>query len=106
MTRREQLSEEFHGLLRDNELAENVYFQPPSTVQMKYPCIRYERSDIFTRHADDMIYMYRDRYTVTVIDPNPDSPIPDILLKHFRLISFDRQYTVDNLNHVVFRLYY
>ena len=106
MTRRAQLSEELHSLLQKNEFEENVYFQPPSSVQMKYPCIRYERGDIFTRHADDMLYMYHDRYTVTVIDPNPDSPIPDILLKHFRLIKIDRRYTADNLNHTVLTLYY
>lgn len=106
MTRRLQLSDELHELLRENGYPENVYFQSPATVKMSYPCIRYSRSDIPAKYADNIRYMKKDKYQLTVIDPNPDSEIPDILLKHFSMINFDRPYTADNLNHFVLTLYY
>ena len=52
-----------------------VYFQPPETLQMKYPCIVYERYDISNTHADDLVYIQPRQYRVTVIDTNPDSDI-------------------------------
>lgn len=106
MIKRLQLSEELHKLLSKNDYPENVYYQPPPTVSMDYPCIRYTRSDIHTQYADNRIYMQKDQYTLIVIDPDPDSQIPEILLDHFPLISFDRQYPADNLNHFVLTLYY
>ena len=58
------------------DFSENVYFQPPSSVLMNYPAIVYERSSADTRHADNALYLHKCRYTVTVIDADPDSPIP------------------------------
>lgn len=106
MIKRLQLSDELHDLLRENKYPENVYYQAPSTVMMDYPCIRYNRSDIRTQYADNKAYIQKDQYTLIVIDPDPDSQIPEILLDHFPLISFDRQYPADNLNHFVLTLYY
>lgn len=106
MIRRLQLSDELHSLLKDNGYPENVYYQPPSTVLMEYPCIRYHREDILDKHADNTRYLSTDRYTLIVIDPDPDSQIPDILLNHFDKIRFDRPYTVENLNHFVLTLYF
>ena len=106
MIRSMQLSDEIHSLLKENDYPDNVYYQPPSSVSIEYPCIRYSRSDIDGHYADDIRYISKDRYTLIVIDPNPDSQIPDILLKHFRMIKFDRQYTAENLNHFVLSLYY
>lgn len=100
------LSERLHNLLKANDYPDNVYFQPPSTVQMDYPCIRYIRDDIHTKYADDIRYFNKDRYTLIVIDPNPDSQIPDLLLSNFPMIGFDRQYSADNLNHFVLSLYF
>lgn len=83
----------------------NVYFQPPASVKMQYPAIVYSRSNIVNHHADDSVYRQLPVYEVTVIDRDPDS---DIMWKVSRLphCSFDRHYTVDNLNHDVFTLYY
>lgn len=104
--RRLELSEELHNLLKENEYPDNVYFQPPSTSQMSYPCIRYSYDGMHTLPADNMKYIKKDRYTLIVIDPNPDCQIPDILLEHFKLISFNRSYPADNLNHFVLTLYF
>lgn len=89
------------GILGSGE----VYFQPPPTVQMEYPCIVYKRDSEATEYADDLPYHRRKRYQVTVIDPDPDSAIPD-LVGALPLCTFDRHYTADNLNHDVFKLYF
>lgn len=83
----------------------NVYFQPPATVFMKYPCIVYQRSRIDTRFADDCPYNLSDRYTITVIEHDPDSAIPHQIAE-LPKCSFERHYTAENLHHNVFNLYY
>lgn len=83
----------------------NVYFQPPSNLQMNYPAIVYERDDINTRHANNLPYSQRKRYQVTIIDRNPDSLIPDKVAK-LPLCEFSRHFVADNLNHDVFNLYF
>lgn len=83
----------------------NVYFSPPESIKMKYPAIVYERDNIDNGHADDTVYMQKDVYKVTVIDPNPDS-------EYVRKVSMltmcrhDRHFKSDNLNHDVFTIYF
>lgn len=83
----------------------NVYFQPPPSVQMNYPCIVYEREDENTDFANNKPYVSKKRYQVTVIDPNPDSDIPSRVAKLPSCV-FDRFYTADNLNHDVYQLFF
>jgi hypothetical protein len=83
----------------------NVYFQPPETVKLKYPCVIYERNSIKTKFADDNPYNHQTKYQVTVIDKNPDSDLPQ-KIGGLPMCSFDRHYTSDNLNHDVYNLYY
>lgn len=83
----------------------NVYFQPPSSIKMEYPCIVYELDDVWTDHADNKPYSLRKRYQATVIDRNPDSAIPNQVALLPTCI-FDRFYVADNLNHFVFTLFF
>mgnify|MGYP001561241877 CR=1 FL=1 len=94
-----------HAFLKTLLGSDNVYFQPPPTVKMVYPCIRYERDFIDSRFADDLPYSLTKRYSVTVIDSDPDSLIPDKLAA-VPMCSFDRHYTADNLNHDVYKLFF
>ena len=82
-----------------------VYFQPPSSVQIRYPCIIYSRSSIDTKHANNRLYKHKQAYTATVIDADPDSEIPGRLLT-LPYCRPDRHFTADNLNHDVFTIYY
>lgn len=82
-----------------------VYFQPPATIKMIYPCIVYERNNAKTEFANNYPYSYEKEYKVTVIDGNPDSPIPDEVSKLSQCV-FDRHYTADNLNHDVFTIFF
>lgn len=101
MERRLQL----HQILTEILGSENVYFQPPESTRMKYPCIVYQRNDANTKFADDKPYLNTKRYMVTVIDKDPDSEIPDKIAA-LPLCTYDRHHTVDNLNHDVYNLYY
>jgi len=102
MDRRLELHEELCDILGSR----NVYFQPPESVKLKYPCILYNLSTVDTWRADNKLYLRKNRYLITVVDKNPDSKIHEDILYHFPLCSFDRSYTVDNLNHRVLVLYY
>ena len=97
--------EELHAVLENVLGSENVYFQPPSSVEMRYPAIVYSRSNIVNEHANNEVYMQNKSYEITVIDRNPDSEIVDRIsrIPHCR---FDRHFESDNLNHDVFTLYF
>ena len=82
-----------------------VYFQPPETIKMVYPCIIYKLNNIDTLHADDKPYINTNNYLITIIDKDPDSIIPNKLF-NLPMCRFDRTYTLDNLNHWVFNLYF
>lgn len=96
---------ELQSLLEDLLGSRNVYFQPPPTLQMSYPCIRYKRDDKFIAHADNRPYRNKTRYQITVIDENPDSDIHENVGK-LPTASYDRSYVTDNLNHDVYSLYF
>jgi len=83
----------------------NVYFQPPESLKMEYPCIVYHRDYSNTEFADDRPYLHRKRYLVMVIDENPDSAIPTKVAE-LPMCLFDRFYTAKNLNHDVFKLFF
>ena len=84
----------------------NVYFQPPASIKMAYPCIRYSKSPPDLYRANNRIYKNVNQYEVTVIDEDPDSDIPDKILNHFQMCSLDRVYPADNRNHTTLKLYF
>lgn len=98
--RRLEIQELFERILNSKE----VYFEPPESVKLKYPCIIYSRTSGSTDFANNNPYMFRFRYTVTVIDRDPDSKIPEKLASQ-QYCTFDRGFTTDNLYHYVFTIY-
>lgn len=84
----------------------NVYFQPPASVLMKYDAIRYELSEKNIKRANDRIYSITNQYDLVYITTNPESTIPDEILRHFQLCRFGSPYTKDNLYHYPFTLFY
>lgn len=101
MDKRLQLQELLESILGSR----NVYFQPPTNVQMSYPCIVYKRDYMDTKFAGNKPYSQTKRYLVTVIDRDPDSLIPD-KISSLPMCTFDRHYTADNLNHDSYSLYF
>ncbi len=96
---------ELHEIFCDILGSRNAYFQPPSSVRMKYPAIVYARKEIENRFADDLVYLQNNSYEVTVIDREADSEI----VKKISLLpkcKFDRHFVSDNLYHDLFVLYF
>lgn len=87
------------------EVQEHVYFQPPESFKMIYPCIVYELSSGSTKFADNNPYNHQKRYTVTVITKDPDSVIPDKIAT-LPTCVFNRHFTSSNLHHFVYNLFY
>ena len=101
MGNRPKLHDEFKNILGSS----NVYFQPPDGCSMDYPAILYSIAKMDRRMADDTVYSLLKAYTVTVIDENPDSEIPEKLL-NLPYCRFERSFRTTGLNHYVFTLYY
>lgn len=94
-----------HRILSGILKSRNVYFQPPESVGLHYPAIVYSLSNIRPLSADDLKYINRITYTVTLIDKNPESEFVNDILK-IPYSAFDRSYVSDNLNHFVFTIYH
>ena len=96
---------DLHSLLVDILGSRNVYFQPPEGFKMSYPCIVYERERIESEHANNKPYIHNKRYSVTIIDKDPESPIPDMIASLAKC-QHERHFVSDNLHHDVFTRYY
>ena len=83
----------------------NVYCDPPESVKMQYPAIRYSRKQIENKFANNLVYAQDDCYEVIVIYDDPDSSIPKEISR-LPKCSHDRHYVADNLHHDVFTLYH
>lgn len=82
-----------------------MYFQPPSSVHIKYPAIIYSRANIENLHANNRVYLSNIAYQLTVVDRDPDSEIVD-KVSQLPKCSFNRHYVADNLHHDVFTIYF
>lgn len=101
----EKRRHDLHIIFGEIPGVKKVYYQPPEDIRMVYPCIRYERANGRTDFANNLPYNFTMRYTVTIIDPNPDSRIVEEVAK-LPMCTFDRCYSSDDLYHSVFTLYY
>lgn len=102
MGRRTDLHDELKGLLGSNR----VYFQPPESLKLSYPCYVYRREPPDIIRANNQLYRRVHKYGLTYITPNPDDPLIEETEDHFSMCRFDRPYVVDNLNHYHYELYY
>lgn len=94
---------EVHNLLQElSGYGDNVYYNPPESLKMSYPCIVYEKSNLNARHADNTPYMRYDTYTITHIYKKESESKLSEKLASVTGFSFDRNFIADNLHHDVF----
>lgn len=85
----------------------NVYFQPPASVKLSYPCIVYKRHILDAEYADNSKFMKSQSYQITVIYSDPDSSLPENIFKALDFCSANTPtYVADNLYHDVFIVYW
>ena len=96
---RNKLDEVLHGF------CDNVYFQPPTGYKLKYPCIVYDLEKANVRYADNAPYAIYDQYLIKYMTRDPDDLTRNQIIL-LELCSPDRPYTVDNIYHHPFRIYW
>lgn len=84
--------------------SKNVYFETPTNTVMQYPAIRYSISDYDEKEADNLKYLRRRAYRLTLIDEDPESPFIEKILD-LPMCRFNTTYTSDGLHHYVFTIY-
>lgn len=82
----------------------HIYFNPPPSVRMRYPAIKYSLNNINRNFANNDGYQTLSSYEVTLIDEDPDSIYVGKILQ-IPYCSFNRFYIADDLNHWVFTIY-
>lgn len=87
-------------------LCKNVYFQPPESVKLSYPCIVYKRTTGDTRFADNAKFSYIPGYDVVVIDTDPDRKLAMDVYMHFAYCREGVPYVSNNLYHNPFTIYF
>lgn len=97
-----QLSEILNKIMG---VAKRVYFQPPATAKISYPCIIYKFDDIDTAFADNNPYSLTKKYVVMAVTKDPDSDLP-MKIAQLPMCTMNRAYTADNLYHYIFDLYF
>ena len=102
MASRLDLQTELESLLG----SEYVYFQPPESIKLHYPCIIYKKANWGINHADNFAYKSIPHYQVTIIDRDPDANWDKKMLDHFPYVSISSFFNTENLYHWVFGLYY
>ena len=95
---------ELHSMLEELMESDKVYFQPPASKKISYPCIIYRINKVNNTYSNNNIYKQDYFYELILVDSNPDSKyfhklckLPNCVFKHF--------YVSDNLNHFVFSIY-
>ena len=94
---------EVHEYLQDlSGYGNRVYFNPPETMKMSYPCIVYNIANLGSKHADNTPYFRYDTYTITHIYPKISQMELNNKLAGTSGFTYDRHYYADNLYHDVF----
>lgn len=86
------------------QLCEHVYFQPPESLKLTYPCIVYELDRFDTAYANNLPYVTRERFSATVIDRDPESAIARQMTA-LPQCRHEQHFVSDNLHHDVFTIY-
>lgn len=82
----------------------HTYLDPPPSVRMRYPAIKYSLNNIDSKFANDRAYKFAPSYEVILIDTDADTQYlePILGIPHCR---FNRFYIAEGLYHWVFTIY-
>lgn len=95
--------EDFHQFLLT--LCPNVYFQPPESMKIKYPCIIYALDALKPQYADNMSYLLHIPYSMRYITREADDELV-YTLATLPKCRHGKPYGKDNLYHHPYTIYY
>ena len=101
MVNREELRDALRAILGNNK---DVYFQPPESIKLSYPCIIYELSDYNLIKASNVNHHLSVGYSITLITKLPDETLSRKIIE-LPYCTFDREFINDGLYHYVFTIY-
>lgn len=90
-------------VMEDAGEAPHVYFQPPESMKMVYPCIVYHMPSIDTIYSNNLPYGHIVEFNVKYITRDPTSKVPRKLLS-LPQNRFDTYYTAENLHHYAYTI--
>ena len=93
------------NILRTTLWSTNVYFDPPESFKLQYPCIVYNFAGNADIHAENNRYLRRKRYDMIYITRNADDPMVD-KLDDLRFCSLARPYFANGLFHYAYTIFY
>ena len=72
-----------------SKIFEHVYYQPPTTLVLKYPCVIYDRSDIQPVYSDNRIYAKYEKYDINILYKSVlDESLVDIVIESMDYVKF------------------
>lgn len=84
------------------DFAKNVYYQPPQSVKLTYPCIVYSRSRMAGEYANNQMYIEYVGYKLVYITKDAEDSVPLKILRGIDYCTLDSDYESDNLYHTAF----
>lgn len=97
--------EDLDAILCSTIGSEFVYFQPPESLKIQYPCVVYSLASFYEPKADNMTYHRKRVYDMVYITKDPDDPMIETLAD-LQFCSMKKPYTADNLHHYPYTIYY
>lgn len=86
------------GVMEECGEEPHVYFQPPESIKLVYPCIIYHISNIDTLYSSNLPYAHFISFETKYISKDSTSKVPNRLLKLPRS-RFNTYYTAEKLHH-------
>lgn len=98
---------DFDNILRAIPGIDHVYFQPPESKKLEYPCIIYSDSQSDPTFADDEVYTLPHRYVVRLIclPKDFDGSLKDRITKILKT-PMRQVYAKDGLYHCIYEKIY
>lgn len=96
---------DLHHILEAVLGSKNVYFDPPESFKLSYPCIVYSMNAHHERMADNEQYNLAKRYSLIYITQKADDPMVD-KIELLQYCSLNQSYTSSNLHHYAYTIYY
>lgn len=84
----------------------HYYFQPPTGTMLQYPALVYSLDTLQDRYSDNRVSKRHHVYAVVLVLRDPDNYLVDKLDELPYAHMSGKAYTVDNLYHYPFTIYY